>query len=174
MPWGWLLPIFLPSPNAPAPEPEQDCFAQLKDRPVNDPRAAKLKAVHTFWWVQDSTNRQYIISGGPTEANSSGTQYLNVSVTPGNDNHSGDSSNAHMHWTSGLSWINCYQVDAMVAAAEDWESRHNNTIVYQPRGALGIGGPNSNSAAHYFGVVSGFNPNPPRTAYGWWSPIVFP
>ncbi|HEY9072634.1 MAG TPA: hypothetical protein VIN67_00755 [Desulfobaccales bacterium] len=106
--------------------------------------------------------------------NSSGIQYLNVSVTAGNDNRSGDSSSAHMDWSSGLSWINCDQVDAMVAAGKDWQGNHNNTIVYHPAGGLGIGGPNSNSAAHYFGVISGFNPNPPTTAYGWWSPIVFP
>lgn len=106
--------------------------------------------------------------------NSSGTQYLNVSVTQGNDNGSGDSSRAHTHWNSGLSWIICEQVDAMVAAAKHWQSSRNNTIVYYPVGVLGIGGPNSNSAAHYFGVVSGFNPSPPATAYGWWSPIVFP
>ena len=56
-----------------------------------------------------------------------------------------------------------------VAAAKRFP---NNTIQYHPAGALGIGGPNSNSAAHYFGVVSGFNPNPPTTAYGRWSPIV--
>jgi hypothetical protein len=169
-----MILIIVPPQPKPAPKAEPECFAQLKDRPVNDPNAAKFNAVHTFWWVQDSTGTQYIISGGPTKANSSGTQYLNISVSSGNDNGSGDSSRSHRHWSSGLSWINCDQVDAMVAAARDWQGSHNNTIVYNPVGVLGVGGPNSNSAAHYFGVVSGFNPNPPRTAYGWWTPIVFP
>jgi hypothetical protein len=132
-----------------------------------------VNAVHTFWWVQDSTGTQDIISGGPTDPNASGTRYLNVSVTAGSNNDT-DSSAAHTDWTSGLSWMNCDQVDAMVGAARDWHNTHNGTVVYSPIGALGIGGPNSNSAAHYFGVISGFNPNPPTTAYGWWSPIVFP
>ena len=151
-----------------------ECFAQLKDRPVDDPKAAKANAVHTFWWVQDSTGAQYIISGGPTPANSSGTQYLNVSGTLGSNNGSGDNSSAHTDWSSGLSWINCDQVDTMLGAARNWQNNHNTTIVYNPLGALGIGGPNSNSAAHYFGVIAGFNPKPPATAYGWWSPIIFP
>jgi RHS repeat-associated protein len=156
------------------PPPQPECFAQLKDRPVNDPTAAKFSAVHTFWWVQDETGTQYIISAGPTSPNSSGTQYLNVSVTRGSDNGSGDNSGAHMDWSSGLSWMNCDQVDAMLGAANNWKNNYNNTVQYHPAGLLGIGGPNSNSAAHYFGVVSGINPNPPTTAYGWWSPIVFP
>jgi hypothetical protein len=50
----------------------------------------------------------------------------------------------------------------------------NNTIQYHPAGALGFGGPNSNSAAHYFGVAGGFNPTPPLLAYGWNSEIRFP
>jgi len=166
-------PVPVPISN-PTPPPTPDCFAQLKDGPVNDPTAAKFAAVHTFWWIQDDAGTQYIISGWPTKANSSGTQYLNVSVTAGSNNGSGDSNSAHMDWSSGLSWIMCAQVDAMVAAAKDWKSNHNNTIVYHPVGVFGIGGPNSNSAAHYFGVISGFNPNPPRTAYGWWSHIAFP
>lgn len=99
---------------------------------------------------------------------------MNVSVTPGSNNGSGDNSNAHTAWSSGLSWINCYEVDALIGAAKDWQNNHNNTVVYHPIGFLGFGGPNSNSAAHYFGVVSGFNPNPPATAYGWFSAIVFP
>jgi hypothetical protein len=70
--------------------------------------------------------------------------------------------------------MNCAEVGTLERAAQDWQNNHNNSIVYHPVGVLGIGGPNSNSAAHYFGVISGFNPNPPTTAYGWWTPIVFP
>lgn len=153
--------------SAPAP-PEIDCFAQLKDRPVNDPNAAKFHAVHTFWWVQGDVNGQavqYIISAGPSKRQS-GTQYLNVSVTKGDNNGSGDGSGANTAWSSGLSWINCDQVDALIAAAQNWQSNYNNTIQYNAVGVLGFGGPNSNSAAHYFGTVSGFSPNPPTTAYG--------
>lgn len=59
-------------------------------------------------------------------------------------------------------------------AARDWQYNHNGRVVYNPIGFLGIGGPNSNSAAHYFGEVSGFDPKPPMTAYDWFSPIIFP
>jgi len=45
-------------------EEEPECFAQLKDRPVNHPVAARLKAVHTFWWVQDSPGHSTSSQGG--------------------------------------------------------------------------------------------------------------
>lgn len=50
----------VPLPPDPPPPPPPDCFAQLKDRPVNDPGLPKfLHAVHTFWWVQDDTGTQH-------------------------------------------------------------------------------------------------------------------
>jgi hypothetical protein len=140
---------------------------------VNDSTAAKFNAVHTFWWVQgdiDGQALQFIISAGPAPG-PSGTQYLNASATSGNDNGSGDNSSQHLDWSSGLSRTICDQVDTLIGAAKSFR---NDTIEYYTVGVLGFGGPNSNSAAHYFGVISGFNPSPPTTAYGWFSPIVFP
>jgi hypothetical protein len=169
-----MIPIIVPPQPKPAPKAAPECFAQLKDRPVNHPVAARFKAVHTFWWVQDSTGTQYILSGGPSDPDPSGIRYLNVSVTLGTDNGTGDSSAAHTHWSSGLSYFNCERVDAMVAAALNWQDKRNNTIVYNPIGVFGLGGLNSNSVARYLGAAGGFNPKPPKTAYGWWSPIVFP
>jgi len=61
----------------------------------------------------------------------------------------------------------------MVAAALNWQNKRNNTIVYNPTGVFELGGPNSNSVARYLGAAGGFNPKLPRTACGWWSPIVF-
>jgi RHS repeat-associated protein len=137
-------------PATPTPPPPVDCFAQLKDRPVDDPGAAKVGAVHTFWWVQgdmDGQTVQYIISAGPTPPNQSGVRYLNVSVTPGSDNGK-DNSGANTAWSSGLSTANCDGVDAMIMAALGLEIS-NNTIVYHYFAFLGFGGPNSNSVAHY-------------------------
>ncbi|MGH9667423.1 MAG: RHS repeat-associated core domain-containing protein, partial [Bryobacteraceae bacterium] len=153
--------------------PEVDCFAQLMYRPVNDPTASKFHAVHTFWWVQADIGgqaAQFIISAGPAPG-PKGTQHLNAYVTPGSDNGSGDNSRQDAAWSSGIgSWL-CDQVDAMINAAKDFPA---NTIQYHPVGAFGFGGPNSNSAAHYFGIAGGFNPKPPLTAYGWNSYIPFP
>jgi len=54
-------PVSVPISTPTSAPKKTDCFAQLKDRPVNDPKAAKVNAVHTSWWVQDSTGTQYII-----------------------------------------------------------------------------------------------------------------
>jgi hypothetical protein len=135
--------------------------------------AARFRAVHTFWWVQGDINGQaadFILSAGPWPPGSSGVQYLDVFPTPGNDNGNGDNSKQHLVWSSGVSSTLCAQVDAMISAAKSFP---NNTILYNAVGLLGLGGPNSNSVASYLGLVGGFAPVPPRTAYGWFSPIFF-
>jgi hypothetical protein len=152
--------LAVPIPLAIIIPPLPQCFAQLKYRNVNDWRARLADATHSFWWVQDSTGTQWIISGGPDKSND-----LNVWVTQGNDNHSGDNSSQATAWSSGLSTANCAGVSAMLAAANSFP---NGKIRYSAFG------PNSNSAAHYIGTKGGFNPSPPPGAVGWSTPIVVP
>ena len=157
-----------PTPAAPPPPPQ--CFAQLKDRPVNDPNAARFAALHTFWWVQgdiDGTVGQFILSAGPTRGT---PQYLNASAVPGNNNGSGDNSSVNLAWSSGLSSSLCIQVDSMIDAAQSFP---NNKVTYDPVGAFGFGGPNSNSFSHYLQSVAGFFVIPPITAYGWYTSIQY-
>jgi RHS repeat-associated protein len=162
-----------PPTTSPASPSQPECFAQLKERPVNDPGAAAVNAVHTFWWVQGDINGQavqYILSAGPATG-PRGIQYLDVWATQGSNNGSGDSSGSQTAWSSGLSSAICAQVDAMISAAKSFP---NNTVQYHAVGFLGLGGPNSNSAAHLLGTLGGFNVPGPTFAYGWWSAIVFP
>jgi RHS repeat-associated protein len=163
-----------PAPGpAPAPPAQPECFAQLKDRAVNDPTASKVNAVHSFWWVQGYINGQtvqFILSAGPqpgVNSSGQGVSYLDAWAVSGNANGL-DNSGQHTDWSSGLSSSICDQVDSMIIAAQQFPQ---NTILYNPLAAFSFGGPNSNSAAHYFGVAGGFNPTPAPTAYGWYSPL---
>lgn len=133
-----------------------DCFAQLKYRPVDDWRAKASGRTHAFWYVQGSSGSQYIISGGPSNPNGSGS--LNVGLNP-NVTRGVDNTSATVWWNSGLSPENCKGVDAMIAAAQGWP---NNTIPYHP-----VEGPNSDTAAHSLGTAGGFNPSPPPGTMGW-------
>lgn len=141
----------------------QVCFAQLKSRPVNDPNASKVRALHTFWWVQGSTG-QRIISGGPLPPSGS-NQHLTVWVNP-NLYQGPDTPNAHLVFNSGLSSGACGQVDSMINAGQSFP---NGSLMYDP-----VWGPNSNTAARYFGNVGGFNPTFPFNAYGANAPLLLP
>ncbi len=140
---------------------------------MNDPTAAKVDAVHSFWWVQgdiEGQALQFILSAGPQPGTNSAGQavsYLNAWAVPGSANGS-DNSTQHTDWSSGLSSSICDQVDRMIVAAQRFPQ---NTLIYNAFGAFGFGGPNSNSAAHYFSVVGGFNATPALTAYGWYSAL---
>ncbi|GEM_PF-4873455 len=70
------------------------CFAQLKSRPVNDPTASKVNAVHRFWWVQ-GTNGRAIVSAGPQSYQGGSNPYLEAWVVPGNSNGA-DNSGQHL------------------------------------------------------------------------------
>jgi RHS repeat-associated protein len=150
-------------PNSGTTNKAPVCFAQLKSRPVNDPTAAKFRAVHTFWWVQGSSG-QRIISGGPNPPSGS-NQYLTVWVNP-NLNQGPDTPSAHLVFNSGLSGGICGQVDSMINAGQSFP---NGSLTYDP-----VWGPNSNTAARYFGDVGGFNPSFPFTAYGANAPLLVP
>lgn len=58
----------------------------------------------------------------------------------------------------GLSSGVCGQVDSMINAGHSFP---NGSLMYDP-----VWGPNSNTAARYFGDVGGFNPSFPFNAYG--------
>jgi RHS repeat-associated protein len=146
-------------PATTAPPPQPDCFAQLKDRPVDVPIARLANAYHSFWWIQDSTGLQEIISAGPQNG------YLNTFLVPGQSNgpdNAGDST----VWSSGDSSAVCSQVNALEAAAKGFP---NNTITYSP-----FPGPNSNSVAHYLAQAGGFAFSVPGNLYGWSVGILSP
>ena len=165
LPWGWLLPIFLPSPKAPGPEPEPECFAQLKYRSIDHP-AQYAGATHAFWWVQDSTGQRYIITAGPENYEGDSTTYLRTWVVPGDDAGRGNNSSQKVAWSSGLSSIFCDEVAKMLQVASSFPNRG---LTYDP-----FWGPNSNSAAHYFGMAAGFDASAPPGSYGWDTGIIYP
>jgi RHS repeat-associated protein len=155
-----------PRPARP-PSPEPECFAQLKYRDVDDPRAKAVGATHSFWWVQDSTGAHSIISGGPQQYEQGGRQYLALWVTPGDYSQtSNDNKDQKLWWSSGLSSTICDQVARMISAAKSFSNR---SFTYDA-----LFGPNSNSAAHYLAGVAGFNPSSPPGAFGWDFPILVP
>lgn len=133
--------------------PPPECFARLKYRPTE----IKVRN-HSFWWIQDRTGTQYIISGGPTGP--AGTGHLNVWVDPGatGTHFPKDNASAATWLDSGLSADNCDSVDKLLAAAKGWKQ---GTIRYWPWG------PNSNTAPRYFGEVSSLFPTPPPDTTGW-------
>jgi RHS repeat-associated protein len=136
------------------------CFAQLKYRPVDIIGTTIHQAVHTFWYVQGSDARQYIVSGGPT---SNGGGYLNVGVQS-NLYKGPDTPNAATWWSTGSSALSCAGADNLLAAARSFP---NNSIQYNA-----VLGPNSNSAAHYLGTQGPGVPwGPPAISYGWYTGI---
>jgi RHS repeat-associated protein len=158
----WGGGIYAPTPGESEDEPE--CFAQLKYRPVDYPRAGFFGFTHSFWWVQSFNGtgyQDYIISGGYDEKG-----YLHAWVSPGDDNLRGDSSSATTWWDSGLSAHNCDRVKAMIAAGNSFP----NGIIPYHWWML-----NSNSVARYIGAAGGFTSiSPPPGALGWSLPIDIP
>jgi hypothetical protein len=106
---------------------------------------------HAYWYVQDSSGKQFILTGGPDGI------YLNewrvpVPVNPQPDNIS------LVWWTAGPSRDICDAVDKMINAVADWP---HNTIPYDWQGA------NSNTGARSIGQAGGFYPPPPPGSIGW-------
>jgi RHS repeat-associated protein len=140
------------------------CFAQLKYRRVQDPRAkigSAGSATHAFWYVQGSDGVQLIISAEPYQPLNDMTQYLDV-IQLRDIQHQDDNVSATTWWDSGLSSENCSGVDELISAATYWEQ---DTIPYEWNGA------NSNSAARNLGESGGFYPTAPPGSYGWSTPI---
>jgi RHS repeat-associated protein len=139
-----------PDPNPDPPDPPQpECFAELKYRAVDIPGNRNGYFIHTFWYVQDSSGKQWIVHGGPDPQAPEGTygslhiwkDPVSVSTT--------DTPAAGTAWSSGLSAANCAGADALLAAAGAW---NQNKVDYDPTGT------NSNTAAHFLGNSGGFKP----------------
>ena len=141
-----IIPISGPSSSSP------DCFAQLKFRPVDDPIAKLVDAVHSFWWVEYAINgieTTDIITAGPNPGTGP-VRYLEEFVVPGNAagaNTSLDST----EWKTPDSSTVCYAVSRMLEKARTFPP---HSIPYDP-----VFGPNSNSAARLIGEAGGFNMN---------------
>lgn len=166
LPWLAPFPFWFPQPEFPtgdggssgedAPsddesDEESQCFAQLKYRPVDHPIANLANANHAFWWVQDRTGAQSIISAGPAKG------FLRVWVV-GGDTNGQDNKSQTTHFATILAAEVCDSVDLMLAAARTFPKA---SIHYRPTG------PNSNSAARFIGEAGGFAPSAPPGAYGW-------
>jgi RHS repeat-associated protein len=128
-----------------------ECFAQLKYRPTSE----YSEFNHAFWWVQDKSGKQWIISGGTTDPMGEG--FLDVWVTAPRPHD--PELKALVLFDSGLSPTVCQGVDDIILHALAWPK---GTIPYYYKG------PNSNSAARYFGEVGGFPvTGEPGKNYGW-------
>ncbi len=161
-----VAPIRQPPPKKEEEREKEDpeCFAQLKYRDVEwAPDTVKQLGIqdilpinHAFWWVQDRTGTHHIISAGP--ANSNATGHLQAFVVVGDANKQ-DHAGQLTHWTSGLSASDCNPVERMLTASRGFPQ---HKFIYDA-----ASGPNSNTAARYFGRAGGFNPSQPPLAWGW-------
>jgi YD repeat-containing protein len=135
------------------------CFCQLKFRYIQEPKILrKVHATHSFWYTQDPSGTQWILSAGPSGPN--GTGFLNAGHS--NDVHTGDDTadNGILWFFHGPSPADCGRAEALIGADLGWP---NNTVNYHP-----ILGPNSNSFAHLLANVAGFSISPPPPgSYGW-------
>jgi len=135
------------------------CFAQLKYRAVTPALGISI-GNHSFWWIQDSAGKQYIIDGGPQNAGC----YINCGylvdwVTPGTVGHyPEDQIGAGTWFDSGTSPAVCTQVDALETAARNWPQAQ--TTYFVP-------GPNSNTFAHAMATSGNFAATQPPSATGW-------
>lgn len=148
-----------PEPEPPPPPPTPECFCQLKYRYITDPPILqKLKATHSFWYVDDNTGTPWILSAGPSNPNGSG--FLNAGHS--NDPYGGVDNVSATTWfpnPASESAANCRSADLMIGFDIGWP---NGTVVYHP-----ILGPNSNSFAQELSTQGGFLFSPPPGSYGW-------
>lgn len=63
---------------------------------------------------------------------------------------------------SSSAYNNCSAMGIIISAAVAWPQKKYQ---YKP------GGPNSNTAAHFFGRISGLDPPPPPDTLGWDAPL---
>jgi YD repeat-containing protein len=164
-------------PSSPAPPPptyRANCFSQMKYRPVTDPIGNLFGGTHSFWWVQDSAESQYIIAGARDPEGKQ--EYLNVWLSFPNAPHNpGDKLSSTTWYYSSVDPSQCYGVDLMLDQAIAFQ---NFRIHYDKKEA--VYGPNSNSVARWLGRVGlqGKDGNegngiidPPPGAYGWYEHV---
>jgi hypothetical protein len=143
-----------------ASDPPPTCFAQLKYRSV-PVMGIDTSYNHSFWWIQDSNETQWVTDAGPTGNCLPSCGFLNDWVVQGTVGHyPQDNAGAAVAWTSGTqSGPVCSQVDDLYDFAITWP---NNSTSY----AVGRA-PNSNTFAHEAATAGGFNPAAPPNAPGW-------
>jgi RHS repeat-associated protein len=129
------------------------CDAKLRYRGVDSLYLKFLKISHSFWDVDDGNGTRKSVSGVPVGG------YVNEAT-----NYPTDGPGGAIWFDSGSSPTNCSGVDNLLRAANNWPQ---NQIPYDY-----LFGPNSNSAARYFGDVAGFYPTTPPGAWGWWYPVL--
>jgi RHS repeat-associated protein len=143
-------------PPLPVVTPMPKCFCQMKYRPVDDKLVKLVHGTHSFWYVQDFSGIQWILSSGPSNPNGSG--FLNAFHN--NDVFTGvDNVYATTWFDSGLSTPNCYSAEMMIGMDLGWL---NNTVTYHA-----TTGPNSNSFAHLLANGGSFKVSAPPGSYGW-------
>jgi hypothetical protein len=122
-----------------------------------------LFATHSFWFVQEASGQEWILSSGPSDPNGSG--FLNSFPKSGYHIYEPpDTPGAGYLWFgSGLSTPNCFSAAAMVGTALGWP---NNRIEYNF-----LIGPNSNSFAHFLAIQGGFSVSAPFGSFGWFYPL---
>jgi RHS repeat-associated protein len=162
---GAPCPSNEPTPEPPPPTPE--CFCQMKYRPVDDKFGNHVVGgTHSFWWVQDQSDTQYIIAGAREFMGKQG--YLNLTLSyPSDPFNPSDTLSSPTWYQSKLNTSECYGVNLMLAQIPLF---HNFTIQYNLTEALY--GPNSNSIARWMGLVGlqGII-GPPPGAYGWYAHV---
>lgn|GEM_PF-4590448 len=138
------------------------CFAQLKYRPVYI-LGVNSGRNHSFWYIQDSDGKQWIIEGGPAGTCPACGNLVDW-ITQGtisvhyNSGNSVDSSGDTTAWSIGPSSAQCSSVAALHSFAETW-----TPVTYVLNGA-----PNSNTFAHEAGTAASFTiATPPPNAPGW-------
>jgi len=141
----------------------QSCFAQLKYRKVPN---IPFLANHSFWYMQDSNRKQWIIDAGPTGSCVGSCGFLNAWVTQGtvsshfNKPPSVDSAGASVAYTAPVTAQLCTQVHLLYQFGVNWA---NNVTPYALDAA-----PNSNTFSHQAGTAAGFtNITAPPSAPGW-------
>ena len=159
---GAGMPLLMAALATQGERPKPECFAQLKYRDVtmgetNIPSGG----THSFWYVQDSSGRQWTISAGPAGDFLNGGAYSPMWQNPIDTVH--DSIN---FWSTGLSSAVCAGVERMIEAAKQW---NNGEVEY-----VSTGGPNSNSFTHYIGIAGGLIAPRPPGSIGWDTPIAVP
>ena len=119
-------------------------------------------ATHAFWDL-DNGDGEYLVSAGPGGKDQ---KFLDTWATKADDPHAkSEMSKSKVAWESGKSASACAAVDKILAAQAAWP---NDKITYSWKG------PNSNSAAKYFGNVGEFSLPKPPGAVGWDKAIPFP
>jgi hypothetical protein len=137
-----------------------ECFCQLHYHGIV---YTGYIATHTFWYIKDSSGRNWIFSAGPQHPLPPFGMLISDVENSSNvgKNHSTDPIYARYNF--GPSAAFCWSADTMLQLAQDFHYFQDRTLKYR------ISGPNSNSYSHALGAQGGLpvtSVGPPR-AEGW-------